>query len=72
MPENELMIDIKGCGWLYFATAEQTAETAIDDFFAKVSSAGINWDNGPLIVRAELRNPDGEQISAWDPCGTGG
>lgn len=61
---NELMIVIDGNQWIYFKTNEDVADKALARFLEVTTNAEINLDN-VHILRAELRNEDGEIISVF-------
>ena len=61
---NELIIVIGENEWFSFQTDECVADKALDRFLETAENVGINLDN-THIVKAELRNEDGETISVF-------
>ena len=61
---NEIMIETKS-GWMYFATAKNTARTAFKDFLKSCETNGLNVDNMDFL-KITLRDAEGHDIDQMD------
>ncbi len=63
---NELMIILQGnpVQWIYFKTNHQNVEDALEAFYRRCDSVGINMDNVKILA-AVLRNKDEVDIEQY-------
>ena len=61
---NELMIILQDNTYMYYQTAENTAQNALQNFYTTCTSNGINLDN-IVIAECRLRNSRQKDIDIF-------
>lgn len=62
---NELMIVLGDYNWIYFPTAETTADSAFKAFCKTCDTVSINIDN-MTVIQLLLRDANGKDIDIED------